>query len=257
MDTMRGLRDSWIDLPLTTTFRCPKVIVARQQQHAHGFTAAPEAPEGEFHDYCEKETWGIADLEQSYPNKHIAILCRNNAPIIAAALRIIRGGRGCTVLGAEIGKTLVNLSKKILSSDDTPAPQCVKLIESWREKELSLARANGKEERVAIINDRAECLLAVLESGPAANAGEMRSKLSSMFNKESLAITLATGHKSKGLEWPVVIHLDPWRVPSKFARKAYEMGNVAQMQQEMNLRYVIETRAQKVLINADLETFTG
>ena len=42
-------------------------------------------------------------------------------------------------------------------------------------------------------------------------------------------ITLLTGHKAKGLEWPTVYHLDPWLI--------------GEAEQELNLRYVIQTRA--------------
>lgn len=253
MESLRGLRSAWVELPLTTTFRCPKVIVARQQTHAPGFTAADVAPEGEFHDWTDRE-WSIADIENAYRGQHIALICRNNAPIIAAALRIIRSGRGCTVLGREIGKALVNLSKKILPNDDIGTQACIELIAAWQEREIAVARANKKEEKVAQITDRAECLLAVVSSEPDMTSGKMRKTLQTMFSKENLAITLSTGHKSKGLEWPVVVHLDAWRIPSPFARDAHARGNSIPLQQDMNLRYVIETRAQKVLINADLET---
>lgn len=255
MESLRNLRDTWVELPLTTTFRCPKAIVARQQSHAPGFTAAPSAPTGEFHDWTDRQ-WNIADLQSLYPDKHIAILCRNNAPIIAAALRIIRSGRGCTVLGSEIGKALVSLSKKILSADNIPAETCRQLIETWRARENSINEANGKYERISITNDRADCLLAVLDSGGALTSGQLRGTLTTMFTKENLSITLSTGHKAKGLEWPIVVHLDPWRIPSKWARNAAAEGHMVPMKQDLNLRYVIETRAQQVLINADLEMFS-
>src|SRR5215467_760299 len=48
MDSMRRLRPSWNDLKLTLTFRCPRAIVARQQEHAPGYTAAPANIDGRF-----------------------------------------------------------------------------------------------------------------------------------------------------------------------------------------------------------------
>lgn len=252
MENLRTLRSSWLDLPLSTTFRCPKAIVARQQAHAPGFNAAPSAPEGQVLNWMDKEDgWKVEELLAH--GSPVAILCRNNAPLIAAALRIIRGGRGCTVLGGEIGKQLVNLSRKVIPNDDTTFENCCAAIEQWRRNEIAKARATEKEERVAIINDRAECLLAVLENGNAKNAGDMRRTLNTMFSKENLNIILATGHKAKGLEWPVVCHLDPWRVPSKWAQRALDNGHEAPMRQELNLRYVIETRSKNTLVMANLE----
>lgn len=254
METMRGLRKEWVDLPLSTTFRCPKAIVARQQGHAPGFTAAPQAPDGKVLDWMDRDAWSVQELLAH--GAPVAILCRNNAPLIAAALRIIRGGRGCTVLGGEIGKQLVNLSRKVVPNDDTPFENTCAAIDLWRRNEVTKARALEKEERIAIINDKAECLLAVMENGDCKNAGDMRRTLETMFRKENLSIILATGHKAKGLEWPVVCHLDPWRIPSKWAQRALDSGNTAPMQQENNLRYVIETRSKDTLVLANLEEMT-
>ena len=46
MQNLRKLRKEWIDLPLATTFRCPTLIVNRQQDHAPGFTAFHTNPQG-------------------------------------------------------------------------------------------------------------------------------------------------------------------------------------------------------------------
>jgi hypothetical protein len=248
MSSLRELRPAWIDLPLHTTFRCPKKIVERQSSHAPGFLAAPLAPEGEIEDWMEKDTWNLPDGE-------MAILCRNNAPLFAMALRIIKRGIGCTLMGGEIGKGLISHAKKLLPNPDTPADVCEQVISDWMDAEISKARANEKEELVAIIRDKGECLLAVIENGAVRCAGDIAKVLNSMFSKESLRITLATGHKAKGLEWDTVIHLDPWRVPSKYAIRALSEGNRAPLEQDMHLRYVIETRVKRRLILANLEGF--
>lgn len=250
MDTLRGLRDNWQDLPLSTTFRCPKAVVARQQDHAPGYNAAPSNAEGEV--FFQPQTpWKLDDLA---PNGNAAILCRNNAPLFAAALRLIRRGIGCTLMGSEIGKALITLSKKVLPDDAASAELCMALVNEWRDGEVSKARANEKEERVALITDKAECLIAVMENSSAKTAGEIRRTLMTMFEEKSLRFTLATGHKAKGLEWTTVVHLDPWRIPSKYAKQALADGHPAPMNQELNLRYVVETRTMQKLVLADLET---
>lgn len=249
MDTLRGLRRAWIDLPLSTTFRCPKAIVARQQDHAPGFTAAPSAPDGEIQNW--NEGWDakrVAALSGS-----IAILCRNNAPLMACALRLIRSGVGCTILGREIGKSLITLTKKLIPDDLEPVAECARRISKWREHEVDLALANQKDERVAIITDKAECLNAVMQNGNVQNAGALRKLLNRLFAEGDMRVTLSTGHKAKGLEWDNVIHLDPWRVPSKFAKAELERGNEVPYQQDMNLKYVIETRSKNVLSLANFE----
>jgi hypothetical protein len=252
MERFRGLRNDWIDLPLSLTFRCPKVVVARQQAHAPGFTAHESNAEGELHNYMKRE-WTIEEYEGAINGEQLTILCRNNAPLISAALRIIKGGRGCTVMGKEIGKTLVSLSKKLIPNDNTSIEDCAARVSAWATKELALAEANRKEGHAAVIQDKRECLLAVLESPLCTSAATLRDLLGRMFAGDNLRITLGTGHKAKGLEWTHVMHLDPWRVPSKYAVAAKENGNPVPYEQDCNLKYVIETRTRNTLTLANLE----
>lgn len=260
MGKLQDLRKDWTILPLTLTFRCPKVVVGRQQAHAPGFRAWHTNPEGQFLSYRNRDMdapwqWSEIVALQATPASPIAIICRNNAPLLSMAFKLIRAGVGCTMLGRDLGKNLIALSKKLLPLDDLPADACVKLINEWAERETQLALANDKEEKLAGITDRQECLIAVIESAGVRNAGELRAALDSLFSREYGLVTLATGHKAKGLEWDIVIHLDPFRVPSKYARSMAEDGNPAPLQQEMNLKYVIETRAKHVLVEANGEDF--
>lgn len=248
MASIRSLREKWIDLPLSTTFRCPKAVVARQQAHAPGFSAHESNIEGEIRDLRGKP-WNIGSL----PRGQLAFLCRNNAPLIVMALRFIRAGEGCSIQGHEIGKSLVSLSKKIISGDDISIPECISRIRQWADHESALARANNKEEKVAIIEDKAECLIAVCENiSQEAKSYHLRLALEKLFSQENLRIILSSGHKAKGLEWPNVIHLDSWRIPSKMA-----LPGTPAYEQEMNLRYVIETRTQEILILANVEDFNA
>lgn len=264
MEKIRQLKDHWIDLPLATTFRCPKSIVTRQQSHAPGFIAFSTNPDGLFWHWKKdldrparvngKEewdgSWTWSDIPAP-PDATIAVLCRNNAPLLGMAFRLIRRNIGAVMLGRDIGKGLVALSKKIIPEDFTESVLCVSLIREWQDKETRLALANGKEEKIDGIDDRAECLIAVIEGSSVKDAGALRRALTDLFARDSGLVTLATGHRAKGLEWSVVLHLDPWRVPSKFAR---QRGGAA-LEQEMNLKYVIETRTKHTLICANLEDF--
>ena len=263
MQTMRRLRASWRDLPLATTFRCPKVIVARQQHHAQGFTAWPTNAEGRVASLAqgEAQTWTWVDVMAlaQVPGTHvpsIAVLCRNNAPLLALGFKLLRQGVGIVMLGRDIGKGLVALSRKIAPDDSTPADTFAGLLTEWLDHELGLAAANDQPERVSGLHDRAECLRAVLGQG-VRDAGELRRALDRLFAREDGLVSLATGHKAKGLEWDLVLHLDPWRIPSRHAREAAQTGDRRQLEQEMNLRYVIETRTRHTLVNADLEAFAG
>lgn len=257
MAKLEGLRPSWTKRPLLTTFRCPKVVVARQQEHAPGYRAWHSNPEGRAERLYRKgeslEGWTWADVERlkPFPSAGILVLCRNMAPLMRLAFRLIRAQIGCQVAGRDIGKALVALSRKIVEDDGTSRDKCAMMIRDWAEGEVSLALANGHEEKVASIHDRAECLQAVLQSG-ARDAGELRALLERLFQRNT-GVMLSTGHRAKGSEEDLVLILDPWRIPSRYATEAAKRGDSRQLVQEYNLRYVMETRTKHVLVEGNLE----
>jgi len=136
-----------------------------------------------------------------------------------------------------------------------PAAAIAARIQDWCERECALAQANGKEHKVDGIQDQAECLQAVLSGAECRDAKDLRTQLEQLFAREQGVVTLSSIHKSKGLEWDLVLHLDPWRLPAKQAKKAAEMGDDRALKQEWNLKYVAETRTKKVLVEARMEDF--
>lgn len=264
MEQIRALRRSWKDLPLMLTFRCPKVVVARQQAHAPGFRAHESNAEGRFVQLPERgPLHGHEDLTWTWENvkaelnghRDLAILCRNNAPLMSMAFKLIRRRVGVKMLGRQLGKNLISFSKKVVPEDLTSAVNTAAMLTAWLEKERSLLIANEKEHEVEGLEDRVECLRAVLEDAEARDAGSMRRIVGDLFAKEDGLVTLGSGHRSKGLEWDIVLHLDPWRLPSKQARKAEAAGDDGPMKQEKNLKYVVETRTKHTLAEANLEDF--
>jgi hypothetical protein len=249
IESLRNLRKEWIDLPLSTTFRCPRMVVARQQNHAPGFQAYHTNKEGTVHDWTRRE-WSITEIPAT---EKVAILCRNNAPLFAAALRCIKAGRGVTILGNEIGRGLITLAKS-LAPETASAEKFLLLLNAWCERETHKALLNGQEAKASILSDKAECLR-VVSSGMESLA-QIILRLQTLFEPQNMNITCSTGHKAKGFEWPTVIHLDPWRIPSKYAQKQALEGNSVNLEQDKNLLYVIETRAQNTLILANSETMT-
>lgn len=260
MEQIRALRRAWKDLPLMLTFRCPKVVVRRQQAHAPGFRAHESNAEGRFirlplHDE-EGQTWAWKDIQDELNGHHdLAVLCRNNAPLMSMAFKLIRRRIGVKMLGRQLGKNLISFSKKVVPDDLTSAVNTAAMLTAWLDKERSLLIANDKEHEVEGLEDRVECLRAVLEDAEARDAGSMRRIVGDLFAKEDGLVTLGSGHRSKGLEWDIVLHIDPWRLPSKQARKAEASGDDGPMKQEKNLRYVVETRTKHTLAEANLEDF--
>jgi superfamily I DNA/RNA helicase len=91
-----------------------------------------------------------------------------------------------------------------------------------------------------------------LDSG-ARDSGELQARLAELFSVPASArsVTLSSIHRSKGLEADLVVHLDPWRVPSKHAVKEAKAGKTTALEQEWNLKYVCETRTRQTLLFAD------
>ena len=261
MGRLRKTKTHWDDKLLTLTFRCPKEIVRRQWDHAPGYRAAEGNADGRVLDWTRRGwTWddlwaeGNADalgMDANRRRPEIAILCRNNAPLLTLAFKLIRQRVAIRVAGRDIGKGLESLTKKLSPDLSTSTIDFLHRLREWGETERSLARANGHEERVDTIEDREECLVALCDPS-VRTVRELLSLIEQLFAEGgATAMTLSSIHKAKGLEWHTVMHLDPWRVPSWWAKR--EGGEV--LRQERNLKYVLETRTKATLIEATLEGF--
>jgi AAA domain-containing protein/UvrD-like helicase family protein len=256
MERLTRLREAMRRLGLTLTFRCPKVVVALQQGHAPGYRAADGNAEGRHIVIGDRDwTWDDIVMAKPHTMSTIAILCRNNAPVFAMAFKLLRQGVGVNVMGSDIGRGLTELTRKLAKDDATPVAKLIDALARWQADESRVASLNGHDEKISAIADRAESVMAIIEGSQARTAGEVRSAITKLFAQMDSRVTLSTAHRAKGLEWDVVVHLDPHRVPSKWARHAALKGDHEALRQEANLRYVLETRTRHVLIEAPLEGF--
>lgn len=223
-------RFNMAEMTLSVTFRVPRAGVLRAHERVPHYTW-PHWIEDWPHGHIETlPEW----TEEALPTK-CAILCRNNAPLFTTALRLLSRGRKIRMVGNDIGPGLLRIIKKLEPKDNLEAA-----IESWQRTELAKAK---NEERVY---DKAECLRALCANRR--NRDEAQAYTENLFRQEG-GIELLSIHKAKGLEWDTVYHLDPWRIPSKFAR-SYE-----EFEQEANLKYVCETRFKKELYLISSEDF--
>lgn len=259
MTNLRLLRPNWTDLPLTMTFRCPKLIVERQQRHAPGFRYAPANVPGRFERGRElfdaEGGWSWEWLEQLAQGESLAVLCRNNAPLLSLAFKLLRRSVPVVMAGRDIGKGLVAMTRKLAPSDSTPASQLLSALAEWESSERSKLLASDRPDALAGLEDRCEGLRAIAEGSQAKTAGDLRAAITTLFARERGRVVLSSIHRAKGLEWNTVLHLDPWRIPSKQARAQAKLGDRRALEQEMNLRYVCETRTQETLAEANLEDF--
>jgi hypothetical protein len=218
------------ELGLSVSFRCPQAVVRKAQARVPHMRWPEWAAEGRVETL---DTWSAKLIPD-----HAAIICRNNAPLFACALALIRSGRGVKILGADIGPSLIKLLKK-LGEPTMTQDALITAIERWKSEKLQKSKAVGS------IEDKAECLRVFASAAPTLSGAIA---FAEHIFEQGGTIQLMSGHKSKGLEFDTVYHLDPFRVPSKYAREGEAL------QQELNVRYVIETRAKKNLYLVTLES---
>lgn len=194
---------------LSVCFRCRSSIV--QNVHWH-------AP----HMRWTKEGGIVEHVDKPSPNlfpDNSAIICRNNAPLFALGIRLLMHGRSVSVTGSDIGPKILGIMKKF-GDDSTPQRDVHQEINHWLDQKLSKGSKSAP--------DVADCMRVFADRGK--TLGQAIALAEDLFRQEG-TLTLLTGHKAKGLEWDVVYHLDPWLI------------NEYKGEQELNLRYVIRTRA--------------
>lgn len=236
-----------VELPLTVTYRCPKVVVSFVQRWVSHIQAHESAPEGvlrtiDTDTFMRSEGAGPGDV----------VLCRNVKPLVALAYALIREGRPCHVEGREIGKGLVALVNrwkiKTLAA-------LVDRLTKFREKEVEKFKAAGKEAKAAAIDDKVETLLVIIERLQATGkraVSDLIEFIGTLFadtdpNNPASTLVLSTVHKSKGREWDRVYLLGRTALmPSPWARQDW------QMLQEDNLCYVAGTRSKRELVEVAL-----
>lgn len=224
---------------LTISFRCPKAIIRLARERAPMMKWADNAIEGEVRRLLSEPNellnWGSSIFPRS-----CAVICRNNAPIFSLGLKLLAAGRGVTIRGMDVSKKLIKILKEFGDTAMT-REELIGHLDRWRDVKL----AEGKLSEATIM-DRYDCLRVFAQAAPDLKGAIAHAER--LFSAEG-PIELLSGHKSKGLEWDDVFHLDPWRIPSKYARGREEK------EQEANLEYVITTRAKRSLTLLDLEDY--
>jgi superfamily I DNA/RNA helicase len=209
-------------------------VVALAQRLVPDIEAAPGAPEGEVvHLNQLPDDIGPTD----------AILCRNTAPLITTAYKLIRSGKPCRVEGRAIGEGLKALSRrwKVRTID-----ALLNRLEAYRDREAQKALAKGNEAKVEEVNDRVDTLVEICNACIAngkTGVDDVAAFIDGLFADGATNVTvLATYHRAKGREWPrVILWEHSSRCPSKAARQTWQKA------QEDNLAYVAITRAQSTL----------
>lgn len=212
-------------LTLTTTYRCPKSVVALAATLVPDYHAAPTAPEGSV-SACNE----AAMIAAVTPGK-TAILSRLNAPLMPLALAILRKDIPARIEGRDIGRQLIGMVKSMKARS---VPHFIERVEAWRSKQLErLAKAKDADKKREQVCDLAETLLALAQDSK--SVADIEARITNLFQDTDAnskpAVVLSSVHKAKGLEWPDVYLLSGTFRASKGGEEA-------------NIYYVAVTRAQ-------------
>jgi len=203
---------------LSVSFRCPQRVVEAARWRVPNFKWIK--PGG----HVER----LEGLEARDFVERASIICRNNAPLFKLGMQLLAHGRSVTVAGSDIGPKLIGTMRK-LGPEHSPQATVLAAIEDWRAEKLA------KESSTA--NDTADCMKVF--AGYGSDLGLAIKYAEHLFEQQG-TMKLLTGHKSKGLEFDTVYMLDPWLM------KEHE--------QDLNLRYVTQTRAKDTLYEINSET---
>ena len=206
---MSKLRERFAMTPadLSVSFRCPRAIV----EAVHW-----RAPEMKW----TKEGGRVGVLKNPTLDSFTdgaAILCRNNAPLFALALRLLASGRSVSVAGSDVGPRVIGIMRK-LGEESMKKEELLNEINVWLTNKLAKGSTTA--------SDIGDCMRVFAGFGK--TLGQALGYAEHLFAQKG-NITLLTGHKAKGLEFPTVYHLDSWLLRAD--------------EQDLNLRYVITTRA--------------
>lgn len=221
-------------MPLTVSWRCAKNIVLAAKQ------IYPEI------EYAENAVPGtVATISEFTPTAGDAILCRNNAPLIALAYKLIRQGKSIMIRGrnlsAEMKRLIDQLTKK---NKDMPISEFLQKLEAWKISEIELATKNNRFGKAHSTKDKADALVAVINHTHSESIAELKSAITKLFSATRAEIVLSTIHQAKGLEWDTVYFYLPALIPSYFAVKS-EIPWM--LEQEQNTYYIGITRAKNSL----------
>lgn len=224
-------------LPLTLNFRCATEIINYAQQWC------PEIRAG-LSEAGSVESLDNYELHDLPPTS--AVLSRCNAPLLRLAFSLIKAGRWPKFLGRDIGKSLASTLRLITKKKTLYQPALSGAIHDWFLQQITIAQERGQDQKVESLEDRRECLFAVLEQSAATHSDDLEKTLKSFAEQEGRGITLSSSHRAKGLEWPQVFWLDQ-QTNTRFAERALKNNKPEDYQQEQNIMYVTATRAKQQL----------
>ena len=233
--------DNTKQLPLNTSYRCPKSIIEKAQTIVSDIVCKDDAEDGEIN----------YETNIMEANDGDMVLCRNTAPLARLYAEYLKKEKNAYIRGKDIGKNLIDLINDTESDEisltlekDGIIPRLyMDLFSVWYEtcERYGVDKEGGlNTHEVMDIYDSIKAIESL--SYNLATRQELVDRIEKVFNDENKdGVCLSTVHKAKGLEADNVYLLCPSLIPSKLCKKDWERKS------EQNLLYVAITRAKKTL----------
>jgi len=251
-------------LPLPICYRCPKEIINHAQELVPEIQAASFAIDGEVQTL---DRFNLTDLDVGD-----MVLCRNNAPLIEMAYRLIGVGKPVQFKGKDLGsglKTIITtslkfskLANKRSTTEDignVSITDAMAALGKWVGKEIENFRKVidvDYIEQEKQLMDRFKVVETICRHSNGFTVQAILDDIDFFFgntkDNDEEKVILSTVHKSKGLENDKIFILD--------RHLFYQFGKRAplewQLKQEQNLDYVARTRAKYGLYYITTEGLT-
>lgn len=239
-NTLKSLPNT-LSLPLSISYRCADNIVSYAKQLVPTIEENNDGRKGVVQ--MDADISDVADGDM--------VLCRNNAPLMKIYNTFIKDGKKCFIRGKDIGNNLKrivkNTKKDILAKDLKSDGVFVRLYNNLFDSRDNLMIHSNIDVDTAmqssLISNKLDMIkaLEVLSDG-LTTTDELIDRISEVFSdRKKNGIALSTIHKAKGLEADRVFIACKSLMPSKSAKKDWEI------RQEYNLMYVAYTRAKNLL----------
>ena len=229
-------------LPLSISYRCSKNIVDFAKRLVPSIEANDDGRLGVI-----KYDVSLSDVQDGD-----MVICRNNAPLAKVYNELLKDGKKAFIRGKDIGTNLKSYVKSTKQTDlnrdcykDGVFARLYYDLFITRNKIMKQSNIDAKTAMSSpIIENKLDMIrtLEVLSEGILIS-DELIEKIDTIFSKKNKkeGIALSTIHKAKGLEANNVYIVCKSLMPSKSAKKGWEI------RQEHNLMYVAYTRAKDTL----------
>ena len=225
------------ELLLSICYRCPTSHIKLAAEVYAGIEAAPGAKRGE-----------VISITQRQMAQHVKagdmIICRCTAPLVAAALALVRAGVPAQVQGRDIGDEVINMLRGFGRLPGFRYESLLTYLERYREDRFALLlQRNAPGTAIEALHDRVNTLIEIYSnSSPRPTIlNDLIAYVEYLFAGGEGSIILTTIHRAKGLERERVFLLLPDLLPHPSATQEWEKI------QENNPKYVALTRAKSTL----------